>query len=271
MNNDIFNKEEKFHDDWAKNENIDDIDVIKMNESVTAPEMRYITKNILSHGGSTLLDVGSGLGEASVYFASKGFQVTALDISKEMLTCTEKLASKNNVELNTVHSTAENLNIDKDKKFDIIYVGNLFHHVNIDETLSKLTRHLNGDGILVSWDPLAYNPAINIYRNIATDVRTKDEHPLTLDDFKTFDKHFSLVKKKYFWFSTLIIFFVMYFLQRRDPNKERYWKKVVDEGHKWSWLYLPLEYFDKIILFLFPFIRPLCWNVVLLCKNNYLK
>ena len=270
MNSDIFDKEEKFHDDWAKSENIDDIDIIKSNEALTAPEMRYITKQILSCNKKTLLDVGSGLGEASIYFAMKGFKVTALDISKEMLLFTERLAAKYNVDVNTIHSTAESLNIDKGQKFDIIYVGNLFHHVNIAETLSKLCRHLNDDGILVSWDPIAYNPAINIYRNLATDVRTEDEHPLTLNDFKIFKKHFSIVNKKYFWFTTLIIFFVMYFVQRRNPNEERYWKKVVDEGHKWSWLYRPLEIFDKFLLFLIPPLRLLCWNVVLVCKNNSL-
>ncbi len=271
MINQVLEIEEKFHDDWAKSESIDDIDVIKMNESITAPEMRYITNIMLTHGGTTLLDVGSGLGEASVYFATKGLDVTALDISQGMLVFSKNLALKNNLNINTVHSTAESLNIKRDKKFDIIYVGNLFHHVDIEETLSKLTRHLNENGILVSWDPLAYNPAINVYRNIATDVRTEDEHPLTLTDFKIFKKHFSIVNKKYFWFTTLIIFFVMYFVQRRNPNEERYWKKIVDEGHKWLWLYKPLEYFDKIFLFIFPFIRPLCWNVVIVAKKPKLK
>ena len=85
MSNNIHRKEEDFHDQWAKSESIEYIDVIKMNESITAPEMRYITDIILTHGGSTLLDVGSGLGEASVYFATKGLDVTALDISSEML------------------------------------------------------------------------------------------------------------------------------------------------------------------------------------------
>ena len=105
---------------------------------------------------------------------------------------------------------------------------------------------------------------------VILDVRTEDEHPLTLSDFKIFKKHFSIVNKKYFWFTTLIIFFVMYFVQRRNPNEERYWKKVVDEGHKWSWLYRPLEIFDKFLLFLIPPLRLLCWNVVLVCKNNSL-
>ena len=58
--------------------------------------MRYISKVILKHGGKDILDVGSGLGEASVYFALKGLNVTALDISKGMLDFTKSL-QKNTV------------------------------------------------------------------------------------------------------------------------------------------------------------------------------
>ena len=120
MTNSIHEKEEQFHDQWAENEIIDDIDVIKSNEALTAPEMRFITRKILSHGGKTLLDVGSGLGEASIYFAIKGLDVTALDISSEMLLFSEKLANKYKVQIKTVHSTAESFNIKPEVQFDFI-------------------------------------------------------------------------------------------------------------------------------------------------------
>ena len=38
--------EEKFHDHWAIQTDIESIDVITMNEAVTAPEMRYIIKTL---------------------------------------------------------------------------------------------------------------------------------------------------------------------------------------------------------------------------------
>ena len=263
--------EEEFHDDWASKEQVNLIDVISANEALTAPEMRYITKKILKHGGHTLLDVGCGLGEASVYFAQKGFAVTALDVSQEMLNVTVKLAELYKTSVNTIHTSAEVLQINAQDKFDIIYVGNLFHHVNIETTLLKLKQHLNPDGLLISWDPVAYNPIINIYRRIAADVRTKDEHPLRLSDFKLFRKHFTEVKTKYFWFTTLVIFIIMFLIQRRNPNKERYWKTVVHESSRWAWLYYPLEILDKVLLSLLPPLKLLCWNVVIVSqkvKNN---
>ena len=36
-----------------------------------------------------------------------------------------------------------NTNMDKDEQFDIIYAGNLFHHVDIETTLQGLIPHLS--------------------------------------------------------------------------------------------------------------------------------
>ena len=262
-----YKNEESFHDDWAKNTNVERIDVVQMNESITAPEMRYITKTITAaKKQGKLLDIGCGLGEASVYFALKGFEVTATDISNEMLITTQKLASNNNVNLRTHKSTAESLLLG-DEKFDVIYVGNLFHHVDIPQALLGIKQHLREDGILVSWDPLAYNPVINVYRKMAMNVRTEDEHPLTRKDLKLFKENFKDVEMKFFWFSTLIIFILMYLVQRKNPNKVRFWKAVVEDGDKWAWLYKPLASFDNFILSVFPFLKLLCWNVVIVAKN----
>ena len=153
------------------------------------------------------------------------------------------------------------MQLPNDAKFDIIYAGNLLHHVNIEETITRIKPHLASGGLFVTWDPLAYNPAINVYRSMATNVRTPDEHPLKWSDIKLFHKHFEKVETRYFWFTTLIIFVIMALAQRRNPNKERFWKVVVQEGRRWQWLYLPLEKLDRLLLAAFPPLRLLCWNV----------
>lgn len=261
-----FDAEREFHDDWADNANLDSIDVRKVNEAVTSPELRYIFSNLGDLNGKNVLDLGCGLGEVSVYFALQGANVTASDISPGMLEVTRALAQRYMVNLKTHLSTAENLQLG-DKKFDIIYAGNLLHHVNINETFDVLLPHLEDGGIFVSWDPLAYNPAINNYRKKATDVRTIDEHPLKRSDIAEISKRFSKVNLKYFWLSTLIIFVIMAFIQRRNPNKERFWKVVVDESDKWAPIYKPLEYFDRLLIKVFPFIRWYCWNVVIIGRK----
>lgn len=259
-------KERKFHDDWANSEEVEKIDVRASNEVCTAPEMRYLIKRLGNIKGKRLLDVGCGLGEASVYFAMQGADVTSSDLSLGMLEATSRLAQANSVNIKQHLASAENMRLSSDTKFDIIYAGNLLHHVDIEGTISRIKPHLAPGGVLVTWDPLAYNPAINIYRSIATDVRTPDEHPLKWEDIKLFHKHFGIVETRYFWFTTLIIFVIMAIAQRRNPNKERFWKVVVQEGSKWAWLYQPLESLDRLLLEIFPPLRLLCWNVVIICK-----
>src|ERR1700758_4166583 len=127
-----FDNEEEFHDAWALSEDVGNIDVMNINESITAPEMRHITKSLGDITNKKLLDLGCGLGEASVYFAIKGANVTATDISGKMLELTKDLGKRYNVDITTHKSTAENLLLGDEKQFDIIYAGNLFHHIEIN-------------------------------------------------------------------------------------------------------------------------------------------
>lgn len=258
--------EREFHDAWADSEDVEKIDVRASNEVCTAPEMHYITQRLGNIKGKRLLDVGCGLGEASVYFAILGADVTSSDLSQGMLDATTRLAQANGVSVKQHVASAEDMQLSPDAKFDIIYAGNLLHHVDIEETITRIKPHLADGGVFVTWDPLAYNPAINVYRSMATDVRTPDEHPLKWGDIKLFHKHFRTVETRYFWFTTLIIFVIMALAQRRNPNKERFWKVVVQEGNKWAWLYRPLESLDRLLLSVFPPLRLLCWNVVIVCK-----
>lgn len=267
MDAERFAKERAFHDAWADSERPEHIDVRTVSEACTAPEMRYIIRRLGDIRGKRLLDVGCGLGEASVYFAMQGADVTSADLSPGMLAATSRLAEVNGVRVTPHLSAAEDMQLQADARFDIIYAGNLLHHVDIDQTLARVKQHLAPDGVLVTWDPLAYNPVINVYRVMATAVRTPDEHPLKWRDIRLFRKHFAEVDTQYFWMLTLAIFLIMALVQRRNPNKERFWKIVVQEGEKWRWLYRPLEVADRILLALVPPLRLLCWNVVIIARK----
>ena len=59
----------------------------------------------------------------------------------------------------------------------------------------------------------------------------------------------------------------MFLIQRVDPNKVRFWKSVVDQEQFWKPIYLPLERLDRILLHIFPQIKWLCWNVVVLAHK----
>ncbi len=259
--------EESFHDDWAQNEDLESLDVTQTFTACTSPELRGIFKHLGDLHGKKVLDVGCGLGEASVFFALQGATVTATDLSDGMLTFTNRLAAKNGVKVRTHKASADSLDLPDSEKFDVIYAGNLFHHVQLAPTLLLLKKHLAPGGTLTSWDPLIYNPVINVYRMMAKDVRTPDERPLSRKELKIFKENFSDVTFQYYWFFTLIVFVLMFVFRGQNPNKVRFWKKVTDDASFWAPLYRPLEFLDRIVLKVFPFLKLLCWNVVVFAKG----
>ncbi len=262
-----FALEEQLFDMWARTVDLSSFDVRQMNEAATAPEMRYITKCLGDLKGKRVVDLGCGLGEASVYFALLGANVTAVDLSLGMLDVVKRLAKKYHVSVAVKQAAVEYLKFPRSEKFDVFYAGNVFHHIDIEKSLSRITPYLSKQGKVVCWEPVAYNPVINIYRNLARKVRSYDEQPIRMSDIDIFRKHFRHVDVQWFWLTTLLIFIIMILVERRNPNKERLWKSVVRESDAWSWLYVPLSKLDTLLLTVFPFLRPLCWNVVIVASD----
>lgn len=259
--------EEAFHDDWADSVDVTKMDVQRLCGACTAPEMRFIRERLGDLRGTKLLDVGCGLGEAGVYFATLGADVTVTDLSAGMLRAATRLARHSGVSVTTHHGPAESLALAKDVRFDVIYIGNTLHHVDISETLDRLLPLLKPTGTFVSWDPVHYNPLIRVYRRMAMDVRTPDEHPFKAADIRLLSSRFERTEQRFFWLTTLLIFIYMYVVQRRHPGKERYWKRVVDEADRWESMYRPLEKLDRLLLRAIPPLGYLCWNVVLIGRG----
>lgn len=257
-----FEREEFFHDNWADSTNVDHVMVDEFFEACTSPENRYIINRLGDIKNKKILELGCGLGEASVYFAKKGADVTATDISGEMVQLADKVAKKHGVKVNTAKCFSHEIPFENET-FDVVYAANVLHHVDLEMTLIEVNRVLKKGGAFVSWDPLAHNPLINIYRKMASEVRTDDEHPLRISQLKLFKKHFSKVEYTTTWFFTLWIFIKFYFIDKVDPNKERYWKKILDDHLKLKKDYSFLESIDNNFLRVFPFLKKYCWNIVI--------
>jgi ubiquinone/menaquinone biosynthesis C-methylase UbiE len=263
---DILKREKGFHDSWAHTINIDEVMVDESFEASTSPENRFILSKLGDIKNKKILDLGCGAGEASVYFAKKGADVTAADISEGMLEIAKRLARKHNVTIHTKISSSDNIDL-PDEKFDVVYAANLLHHVDIKSTLREISRVLKKGGVFASWDPVAHNPIINIYRRMATEVRTQDEHPIKMKQLKIFSEYFSNIEIETTWLFTLLIFVKFYLLDRVHPNEERYWKKILVEHKKLEKLYYNLEKLDKLFLRLFPFLKRYCWNIVIVATK----
>ncbi len=101
----------------------------------------------------TALDAGSGTGFHSLLLASFGVDVTAVDISGEMLSRLQKNASDTNYTISTVQSSFQTLGEVVTSTFDAVFcLGNTLAHIpknELPEVLTIFKKLLNEHGVLV--------------------------------------------------------------------------------------------------------------------------
>lgn len=269
QNKNQFRKEALFHDKWANSENVNDINVYNLFKSITAMENKFIVSHMGKLKNKKILDIGCGLGESAVYFALNGAEVTAADISPQMVGFAKELAKRYKVTIEFIVSSAEELNF-KDESFDFIYCANLIHHIPVSDRpafIKKIHKFFKKDGWFYSWDPLRYNPVINVYRKVANKVRSQEETPLDFSILKDFKRLFSRVHHKEFWLTTLVLFLKYYFVNRHDPNKIRYWKMIYREKPEdIGWWFNKFKKIDDVLLKL-PLLKKLAWNILIYAQK----
>jgi len=69
-----------------------------------------------------------------------------------------------------------------------------------------------------------------------------------------------------FWLTTLWIFLRFYLIERVDPNKERYWKKIIAESARLEPTYRRLETLDRLVKQA-PFMKRFAWNIAVVATK----
>jgi SAM-dependent methyltransferase len=267
--NENLDNEREFHDEWARSTDPNSVDVYGAWEVLATPETFWIKEHLGDLSGLSVLDLGCGLGEGAVFFALQGANVTASDLSPEMLEITRKVAELHRVSLTTVVASATDLSSFGAASFDVVYGANMLHHVDIKACLNEVFRVLKPGGRAAFWDPVQYNPVINIYRKMASGVRTDDEHPLRTADVR-FARHlFGKSEIRFFWLTATAIFIRFYLVDKIAPSEGRYWKLIIDRRSKHAKFLRRAHRVDSLILKLIPPLKWWCWNIAMvLTKEN---
>jgi SAM-dependent methyltransferase len=105
--------------------------------------------------GMRVLDVAAGTGNASIRAAQRGADVTASDLTPELLEAGRRVAQSEGLELEWVEADAENLPF-QDDSFDVVMssIGVMFapHHQEAADELVRVCRPGGTIGLL-SWTP----------------------------------------------------------------------------------------------------------------------
>lgn len=154
-----------------------------------------------------ILDFACGNGENAFLSAQLGSNAVGIDISPDAIEYANKkkfdlkLESKCNFQV----MDGENLTFE-DNYFDLAIEYGALHHVELNPTLSELSRVLKKDGEMLCIETLRHNPFINWYRKKTPQMRTdfEVEHILGIESIEDFKRYFENVDVKFFHLTTII-------------------------------------------------------------------
>lgn len=121
----------------------------KIREAIVWQELENILDNYPQNKPLTILDGGGGQGQIACKLAKLGHHVTICDISKQMLELAKQKAREENVNLNYLCCSIQQLNSVLDEKFDIVICHAVLEWVAEPiELIQSLKKHLKPEGYL---------------------------------------------------------------------------------------------------------------------------
>jgi SAM-dependent methyltransferase len=145
--------------------------------------------------GRHVLDLGCGSGQNASILASRGAQVSAMDISPDLLDLTARRAQLDGLSprITPVEGSTHQIPL-PDSSVDLVFGNAILHHVDLDLTAREVHRVLKPGGHAVFKEPLRNSRLIAFVRNLIP-YRQPDvspfERPLRLDEIQRFASPFA--------------------------------------------------------------------------------
>lgn len=153
-----------------------------------------------------VLDFGCGNGENGITAALHGSNVIGIDISPEGVENSNINAQKAGVDSHCKFLVMDGENMEfPDGTFDLAVEYGVLHHIELNKTLSELSRVLKHGGEMICVETLRHNPLIHYYRKRTPHLRTKweVEHILRVQDLDIARKYFNKIEIKFFHLAVL--------------------------------------------------------------------
>jgi len=149
--------------------------------------------------GKRVLEYGCGPGSSAFQLREHGAQVIGIDISEVAIQQAKAIAEQSPTASTITFRVmnAEDLQF-PDRDFDMVCGSCILHHLNLERSLTEISRVLRESGKAVFVEPLGHNPLINLYRRLTPNLRTEDEHPLLDRDLTLIRHYFGKVQITYF-------------------------------------------------------------------------
>jgi SAM-dependent methyltransferase len=192
---------------------------------------------------SNILEYGCGDGNNLALVEGKVIKYYGIDISEEAVAKAIQHAKRKKIKAVIKVEDAEKTTFE-DKSFDLIFGSGILHHLHLNSACKELSRISKSTGRCIFIEPLGHNYFINFFRKKTPRLRTSDEHPLLLSDFKIIMEYFECLSVKYLFLSALLAI----------PFR------------RFSFFRGLVYFFDKVdqfIFFVFPILKKYAWVCIL--------
>lgn len=121
----------------------------KIREAIVWQELENILAKYPTKRPLNILDAGGGQGQIACRLAKLGHNITVCDISKQMLDLASRQAQQENLTLNFIHCSIQNLDQFIDQSFDLVICHAVLEWVADPlQIIQSLKRHLKKEGYL---------------------------------------------------------------------------------------------------------------------------
>jgi len=124
--------------------------------------------------GTKVLEIGCGTGYFSKELVRTGADITAIDISPDLLLAAAQKVTANNIIFQVENAYAMTLANDS---FDFIVGSSVLHHLDVEQALKECRRALKPGGVLRFTEPNMLNPQIALQKNIPLIKRRMGDSP----------------------------------------------------------------------------------------------
>lgn len=124
--------------------------------SLTEKEDDILLENMPKQRGK-VLDIGCGSGNRCILLSKYFEQVVGIDISDSLLQIAEKKRNINGINnVSFINMNADEMHFEE--KFDMIISRTTFHHLDIENVLSRCISLINNGGVIYIKDNVSENP-----------------------------------------------------------------------------------------------------------------
>lgn len=157
--------------------------------------LEYMYALVGDVSGRRVLDLGCGTGADSVLLAARGAEVSAVDISAELLALASQRASLDGQadRIVTLRGSTHDIPV-PDASLDLVFGNAVLHHVDLTLTAREVRRVLKPGGRAIFKEPIRDSKILTFLRRLIP-YRQPDvspfERPLRLDEVRGFASGFA--------------------------------------------------------------------------------